>query len=83
MTGSKPARNRRSVEQMLVDLKQRLHEISDLNAVGDVLNWDQATYMPEGGATTRGRQLATLHRKPDALLPSLFWPWVPLVRPCH
>jgi carboxypeptidase Taq len=62
MTGSKPARNRRSVEQMLVDLKQRLHEISDLNAAGDVLNWDQATYMPEGGATTRGRQLATLHR---------------------
>jgi hypothetical protein len=25
-------------------LKQRLREISDLNAAGDVLSWDQATY---------------------------------------
>ena len=47
---------------MLVELKQRLREISDLNAVGDVLNWDQATYMPEGGAGARGRQRAMLNR---------------------
>ena len=33
-----------------------------MNAAGDVLNWDQATYMPEGGAGVRGLQLATLHR---------------------
>ena len=39
-------RNRRSAEQMLAELKQRLREISNL--AGDVLNWDQATYMPEG-----------------------------------
>ena len=50
MTAGKPARNRRSAEQMLVELKLRLREISDLNAAGDMLNWDQATYMPEGGA---------------------------------
>ena len=50
MIAGKPARNRRTAEQMLVELKQRLREISDLNATGDVLNWDQATYMPEGGA---------------------------------
>ena len=56
------SRNRRSAEQMLVELKQRLREISDLNAAGHVLNWDQATYMPEGGAGDRGRQLATLYR---------------------
>ena len=62
MTAGKPARNRRSAEQMLVELKQRLREISDLNAAGHVLNWDQATYMPEGGAGDRGRQLATLYR---------------------
>ena len=49
-TAGKRARNRRSTEQMLVELKRRLREISDLNAAGDVLNWDQATYMPEGGA---------------------------------
>ena len=62
MTAGKPARNRRSAEQMLVELKQRLREISDLNAAGDVLNWDQATYMPEGGAGARGRQRAMLYR---------------------
>jgi carboxypeptidase Taq len=47
---------------MLVELKQRLRKISDLNAAGDVLNWDQATYMPEGGASARGRQRAMLNR---------------------
>jgi len=56
------ARNRRSAEQMVVELKQRLREISDLNAAADVLNWDQATYMPEGGAHARGRQRAVLNR---------------------
>ena len=47
---------------MLVELKSRLREISDLNAAGDVLNWDQATYMPEGGAGARCRQRAMLNR---------------------
>jgi carboxypeptidase Taq len=49
-------RTRRSAEQMLAELKHRLREISDLNATGDVLSWDQATYMPAGGADARGRQ---------------------------
>jgi carboxypeptidase Taq len=62
MTASKPARNRRSAEQMLIELKRQLREISDLNAASDVLNWDQATYMPEGGAGARGRQRAMLNR---------------------
>src|SRR5205085_5154088 len=61
-TAGKPARNRRSAEQMLVELKQRLREISDLNAASDLLNWDQATYMPEDGAGARGRQRAMLNR---------------------
>ncbi len=51
MTAAKSARNRRSAEQ-----------ISDLTAAGDVLNWDQATYMPRGGADARGRQCAVLYR---------------------
>jgi carboxypeptidase Taq len=55
-------RNRRSVEQVLMELKQRLREISDLNAAADVLSWDQATYMPKGGADARGRQRAMLCR---------------------
>src|SRR6516165_6049965 len=58
MTDGKPRRTRRSAEQMLVELKQRLREISDLSAAGSVLNWDQATYMPQAGAGARGRQLA-------------------------
>jgi carboxypeptidase Taq len=47
---------------MMVELKRRLREISDLNAASDVLNWDQATYMPEGGVGARGRQRAMLNR---------------------
>ena len=62
MTTTKPARNGRSAERMLAELKQRLREISDLTAAGDVLNWDQATYMPQGGADARARQCAALYR---------------------
>jgi Zn-dependent M32 family carboxypeptidase len=58
---TKPARNRRSNEHMLTELKRRLHEIGDLTAAGDVLNWDQATYMPQGGVDGRSRQCATLY----------------------
>ena len=58
---AKPARNRRSAEQMLLELKQRLREISDLTAAGDILTWDQATYMPRGGADARARQCAALY----------------------
>src|SRR5580700_1396060 len=51
-----------SPEQMLAELKRRYVEIGDLRAAGAVLGWDQATYMPEGGAAARGRQSATLYR---------------------
>jgi len=51
-----------SAEDSLKELKRRLLEISDLNAAGSVLSWDQATYMPAGGAAARGRQGATLRR---------------------
>ena len=44
------ARNRQSLEAQLAALKQRLLEISDLNYASAVLGWDQATYMPPGGA---------------------------------
>jgi len=46
----------------LAELKARLREIDDLEHAGAVLYWDQATYMPTGGAAARGRQLATLSR---------------------
>lgn len=47
---------------MLSELKRRLLEISDLNFAGAVLSWDQATYMPPGGAVARGRQSALLSK---------------------
>src|ERR1051326_1475852 len=53
---------RRSSEALLGDLKRRLREIADLAAVGSVLSWDQATYMPRGGAEARGRQGALISR---------------------
>jgi carboxypeptidase Taq len=53
---------RRSAEERLVELKQRLLEISDLGRVGSVLGWDEATYMPKGGAVARGRQSAMVSR---------------------
>ncbi len=46
----------------LVELKSELRAISDLNAAAMVLEWDQNTYMPPGGADARGRQIALLSR---------------------
>jgi carboxypeptidase Taq len=48
------------MEKKLEELKIRLKEVSDLNGAQAVLGWDQSTYMPGGGAVTRGRQLSTL-----------------------
>jgi carboxypeptidase Taq len=60
----KPKRARRAapLAAKLVALKQRLLEISDLGAAASVLGWDQATYMPAGGAPARARQGAMLSR---------------------
>jgi carboxypeptidase Taq len=51
-----------SADAALAELKQRLADISDLNGAGAVLGWDEATYMPAGGAAARGRQSALLRR---------------------
>lgn len=48
--------------EKLDELKKRLIEINDLDMAGEILSWDQSTYMPGGGAAARGRQLATLAR---------------------
>lgn len=50
------------MEKKLKELKARLQEVNDLNSAAALLNWDQATYMPPGGAAARGRQMATLGR---------------------
>jgi carboxypeptidase Taq len=50
------------VDTKLEELKQRLTEINDVRSAASVLNWDQMTYMPPGGAEARGRQVATLEK---------------------
>jgi carboxypeptidase Taq len=50
------------MEQKLRELKERLLEIDDLKKAEAVLEWDQSTYMPPGGAEARGRHMATLAR---------------------
>ena len=59
---TRPKANRQPPERKLLELRRRLLEISDLNAAGAVLSWDEATYMPAGGASARGRQTSTLRR---------------------
>lgn len=49
-------------EPKLLELKTLLSEINDIEAAASLLYWDQATYMPPGGAAARGRQLATLQQ---------------------
>ena len=58
----RPALTMRSEQARLGELKHRLSEIADLGSAGAVLGWDQATYMPAGGAPARARQGATLSR---------------------
>ncbi len=48
--------------QAIDALKTRLLEIDDLGGAASLLRWDQTTYMPNGGAPARGRQIATLSR---------------------
>lgn len=43
-------------------LRDRLDPIADLAHAAAVLDWDQETYMPVGGAGARARQTATLRR---------------------
>ncbi len=49
-------------EQQLQELQARLATIFDLTHAAAILDWDQQTYMPPGGAENRGQQLATLQQ---------------------
>jgi carboxypeptidase Taq len=44
----------------IVELLERMHEISDLGALGALAEWDQNTGLPEGAVDVRSDQLATL-----------------------
>jgi carboxypeptidase Taq len=57
---AKRAGSSKSAEAKLAEVKRRLLEVSDLGSAASVLSWDQATYMPMGGAAARARQGAVL-----------------------
>lgn len=46
--------------ESLDQLTSTLGRIEDLKNAADLLAWDQETYMPEGGADARARQISTL-----------------------
>ena len=50
----------KTVEQALKAFKHYLSKVRHLQMAESVLSWDQETYMPEGGAAARARQLGTL-----------------------
>jgi carboxypeptidase Taq len=50
------------LEEKIKQLRNILAEISDLVHAAALLDWDQQTYMPQGGAEARGNQLALLDR---------------------
>jgi carboxypeptidase Taq len=52
----------KAVEDRLTELKTHLAEVHDLYAIRELLDWDQETYMPPGGAAARARQLSTVTR---------------------
>ena len=49
-----------SYKSDLASLKAHLRDIFDLQQVGNLLNWDQSTYMPPGGVAARARQAALI-----------------------
>ena len=50
------------MEAKINELKRLWGEAADLRSVGAVLDWDQSTYMPAGGAPARARHIALLSR---------------------
>ena len=48
------------MEKKLAQLKEKMRVVEDLELINELLNWDQSTYMPPGGAPARGRQSALI-----------------------
>jgi carboxypeptidase Taq len=48
------------LQEQLSQLKRRLARLADIRAATNVLEWDQETYMPDGGTESRADQLSTL-----------------------
>ncbi len=50
------------MNQSLSRLKDHLQTISALQTASSILSWDESTYMPPEGASSRGEHIATLQR---------------------
>jgi carboxypeptidase Taq len=50
------------VSDALIELRRRLAEVADLEALAQLLAWDQEVAMPAGGAEWRAQQRATVER---------------------
>ncbi|MEA2585718.1 MAG: carboxypeptidase Taq [Thermomicrobiales bacterium] len=50
------------MEESYNQLKQRLAEVKDLDAIAGLMGWDQQTMMPPRGAGVRAEQMATIAR---------------------
>src|SRR5215831_17307146 len=50
-----------SKDARIAELLDYMYEIEDLQALGNLAEWDQNTGMAEGAAEVRGYQMATLH----------------------
>jgi len=51
------------MEDKLTQFKALIMEAEDFKMAAEVLQWDQETYMPPGGAEARGQISATLEKK--------------------
>ncbi len=50
------------MELPMDELRRHWGDIYDLSCIGSLLNWDQSTYMPPGGAAARSRQATIVAR---------------------
>ena len=46
----------------LTDLKKRLDDVTSLNQINALLDWDLQTQMPEGASESRARHVAIMSR---------------------
>jgi carboxypeptidase Taq len=47
-------------QQLYATYQSKMQRIADIKAANAILQWDQETYMPQGGAQFRGQQISTL-----------------------
>jgi carboxypeptidase Taq len=58
------------MRELLQQLAARLGQVDDLQRASAVLEWDQQTYMPPGGAQARAEQMATLEEMAHSIFVS-------------